>query len=426
MSHSTQLDFHPNADSLNDFVEHALPEPERQEILAHLAGCNRCRQVIYLARETPSVVETPVPTFVATPQFTIPRDSWFANWRPAWVSVAACTAIIAVAVFLYVGHRVPAPEVAKVVPSASGGIPNPSSPEHTPVEAPHSQLQPAPTNSVAASSIPTPSSMPSEELPHLTERSNASQDTGLDGPPPTGQRVRPTTPSGALGSVDRTAQGQGEADVAGMAPPSTEAEVTLGQTPAEVIADNGLPKTIENLDNKSIYVYPDKRITFVDGKSSEMDPVVMGNETTASHHGLNGGRRYAGSRVPSGNESPVVVAAWQTAPAKIALGETPDEVIAINGWPRVIATVPNKSIYLYPDVKITFVDGRASEIEAASAIASQQLQPVAGTTAPEGSAVDSSYRHPGGANGATSHPHGTTAGAPAKPKPAPQVKSRPQ
>ena len=197
MSHSTQLEFHPNADSLNDFVEHALPEPERQEILAHLAGCSRCRQVIYFARETPSVLETPMPTVgrLQSPQFRVIHGSRAGVLRGSQLRHVLRSSRSR---FLYVRHRVPAPEIAKVVSSASGNIPNPSSPEHTHVEAPHSPVQPAPTKSMAANSLPAPSSIPSKELPHLTEPSDAAQDTDLDGTPPTGPRVKATTPSGGL------------------------------------------------------------------------------------------------------------------------------------------------------------------------------------------------------------------------------------
>ncbi len=394
MSHSTQLEFHPNADSLNDFVEHALPEPERQEILAHLAGCSRCRHVIYFARETPSVLETPMPAAVPAPKAALPRDSWFKSWRFAWASVAACAAMIALAMFIYVRHRAPAPEIAKVVSPAGGSISNSSLPERTQAEAPHSPVQPAPTESMAVNSPSAPSSALSNELSQQVAPSVAVQGQDVPEHPPMAEpRGEATTPSGVPEVEGGAAQGQSESAVAGLAPLSTEAAVTLGQTPAEVIASNGLPKTIEDLDNKSVYVYPDKRITFVDGRASEIESSIASqhplpaagtaasarsarsNGSTAAEHGFLKIQTPEGSAAQNGDAS-AIATPDRTASAKVALGETPDEVIAINGRPKVIATLINRSLYFYPDMKITFVDGKASEIEAVSAVASRHSQAV--------------------------------------------------
>ncbi len=43
MNPKAQPELHPGADRLNAFAEHALSEPERAGMLAHLAGCARCR-----------------------------------------------------------------------------------------------------------------------------------------------------------------------------------------------------------------------------------------------------------------------------------------------------------------------------------------------------------------------------------------------
>ena len=51
MTPTPQLELHPDADSLNAFVEQALAGSEREQVQAHLAACSRCRQVIYLAQE---------------------------------------------------------------------------------------------------------------------------------------------------------------------------------------------------------------------------------------------------------------------------------------------------------------------------------------------------------------------------------------
>ena len=51
MTATSQHGLHPDAESLSAFSEQALGKRERAEVLAHLAVCGRCRQVVALARE---------------------------------------------------------------------------------------------------------------------------------------------------------------------------------------------------------------------------------------------------------------------------------------------------------------------------------------------------------------------------------------
>jgi hypothetical protein len=57
--------------------------------------------------------------------------------------------------------------------------------------------------------------------------------------------------------------------------------------------------------------------------------------------------------------------ATQTPPAStktIALGQTKDQVVALFGQPQKMATVGAKDIYAYPDMKVTFVDGKVADV----------------------------------------------------------------
>jgi hypothetical protein len=91
-------DQHPDADQLNAFVEQALPDHERREMLAHLAVCAECREVAALAlpvTDLPVMVPpvTDEPAATAKPA----RPSWLSGWRlafPAAIAAAALTAII--------------------------------------------------------------------------------------------------------------------------------------------------------------------------------------------------------------------------------------------------------------------------------------------------------------------------------------------
>jgi hypothetical protein len=131
MNSTFQLDSHPDAESLNAFAEQALPERERGMVLAHLAGCSRCRQVVFLAQEAASVFEMqeaaasrpeldPAETYefaaalVAAPAPTAAagapsggkaekRQGWWAGgWRLAWVPAAALAATVGLVVYIHV------------------------------------------------------------------------------------------------------------------------------------------------------------------------------------------------------------------------------------------------------------------------------------------------------------------------------------
>jgi hypothetical protein len=105
-----QLDLHPDAESLNAFAEQALAAQEREQILAHLAGCSRCRQVIFLAQQ--AAADAQVPARVPAAQVKVR----FWNWRFVWVPAAALAAALALVVTFYPRHTAPASEMAKAVP----------------------------------------------------------------------------------------------------------------------------------------------------------------------------------------------------------------------------------------------------------------------------------------------------------------------
>jgi hypothetical protein len=50
-------------------------------------------------------------------------------------------------------------------------------------------------------------------------------------------------------------------------------------------------------------------------------------------------------------------------PKTIALGQTKDQVVAIFGQPQKVATVGPKEIDYYPDMKVTFVNGKVTDVE---------------------------------------------------------------
>jgi hypothetical protein len=53
----------------------------------------------------------------------------------------------------------------------------------------------------------------------------------------------------------------------------------------------------------------------------------------------------------------------QQAPAQIQLGQTPDEVQAALGQPDKIVDLGKKQIYVYKDLKVTFLNGKVSDVQ---------------------------------------------------------------
>jgi hypothetical protein len=64
--------------------------------------------------------------------------------------------------------------------------------------------------------------------------------------------------------------GQGAAQQAPAAPPAEPAQIEKGQTPDQVKAALGNPDKIINLGTKVIYVYKDIKVTFLNGKVSDV------------------------------------------------------------------------------------------------------------------------------------------------------------
>jgi hypothetical protein len=141
MNTTSQLDLHPDADSLNAFAEQALAVPEREQILAHLAGCSRCRQVIFLAQQAAAEAPATQPTKQPATRF------W--SWRLAWVPATALAAALALVVTLHPWRTPQMPELAKAVPLNESAAPTPAPKEQAVAGAAHKPVQALAAKSLA-------------------------------------------------------------------------------------------------------------------------------------------------------------------------------------------------------------------------------------------------------------------------------------
>ena len=109
MNTNPHHDLHPDSESLSAFAEHQLPEHERQPILAHLATCAQCRQILFLTQDA-AEQEQPA---TASPILLLQPRKPLANWRYACVALAACAALATLSIVLYPHHPAATPEQAK-------------------------------------------------------------------------------------------------------------------------------------------------------------------------------------------------------------------------------------------------------------------------------------------------------------------------
>ncbi len=85
---------HPDANLLAAFAERALVAREREQVLAHLARCVDCRDVVALAAPALTATSVPMDTEAAH------KVSWFAWPVLRWGALAACVVIVGTAVLV--------------------------------------------------------------------------------------------------------------------------------------------------------------------------------------------------------------------------------------------------------------------------------------------------------------------------------------
>lgn len=91
--HAHAADEHPDADLLTAFAEQSLIASERERVLAHLAACPTCREVVSLA-----MPPEPEPAEVGAPA----AHSWFRWPLLRWTAVAATVIVVGAAVSVLV------------------------------------------------------------------------------------------------------------------------------------------------------------------------------------------------------------------------------------------------------------------------------------------------------------------------------------
>jgi hypothetical protein len=246
MKSMPQLDIHPDAESLNAFVERVLPEREREEILVHLGVCGRCREVVYLAQEAALDVQA-APAIAA--RSAARKTSWFGSGWLVWAPAAVLAGIVALGVFVHFRHAAAGPEVAVIAPQNGQGLAVPTTQEPAdkgtapasaatvkrPAAAAHPALFRAPSGARSAEAVPA-AGVPVENA--AVAEANSGSAIAAPSPAAAGQEfqaqeAKVQIPSEAAGFAVRRKQ-------AGGAPSNSLATVKTEQAEIKAAANRAL------------------------------------------------------------------------------------------------------------------------------------------------------------------------------------------
>jgi hypothetical protein len=189
MNPTIQPGMHPDAESLTAFAEQALPAAEREEILAHMSTCGRCREVVFLAQQA-AEEDQPEPVAAAVDAPIKPRTSWF-NWRWAWIPAGACAGLIGVAVMQHYRRTATETQTAANV-TPTDALQKTESPKAE-IQNPTTQNEPKPSKQAKPSGI-----VAEREIVPQNARRDEAKSLVLDKKKPSEQKdagVRATVPA---------------------------------------------------------------------------------------------------------------------------------------------------------------------------------------------------------------------------------------
>jgi len=127
---------HPDADTLTAYMEQSLPPAESKTVIAHLAVCEPCREVVALSQ---AVMAQPATQTVLTPA---PVAGWRRLFTPVFGAAAAVAAMAVIAVMvLQLPQKNPSQSSSR---AASGARTN--SPANVPASQPAQETQQAKAN----------------------------------------------------------------------------------------------------------------------------------------------------------------------------------------------------------------------------------------------------------------------------------------
>jgi hypothetical protein len=102
----------------------------------------------------------------------------------------------------------------------------------------------------------------------------------------------------------------------------------------------------------AIRYYGDLKFPFEKGSTPTADEVLTRISEALTAQAV----ENVGAPAASGQPQPIE-------PARIEVGQTIEQVVTVLGQPEKTAKAGNKEIYFYKDLKVTFVDGKVSDVQ---------------------------------------------------------------
>jgi hypothetical protein len=114
------------------------------------------------------------------------------------------------------------------------------------------------------------------------------------------------------------------------------------------------------------FIYPKGSAPSTDDVLKTVAEVFKVQEDDSAKSDDKSGDQQQGAAPADANQQPAAdqaPAAPPAPPATVGIGQTPDEVVAILGQPDKIINLGPKQIYVYKDLKVTFVKGKVTDAQ---------------------------------------------------------------
>lgn len=89
---------------------------------------------------------------------------------------------------------------------------------------------------------------------------------------------------------------------------------------------------------------------------------IIGQVLTPADAG-GGDQQQAAAPADQGQQQQAAPAAAAAPPASVEIGMTPDQVVGILGQPEKVLNIGPKQIYVYKDIKVTFLNGKVADAQ---------------------------------------------------------------
>jgi hypothetical protein len=379
MNPTNQLDFqpdlHPDADTLSAFLERQLAPPEREQTLAHLATCGRCRQITFLARQAAEADETATASTRPTSASQMPGPRWqlsrlIPNWQFATLAAAAGCSLLALSVWFYSGihanhTEASAPRISSARPETAP-VQTPTPPSPTPIQAaPEAQMRksapavinkpllrqpspqpPIPTLQAPSARPPAPTALgnsmafsPARQLP---APSQALSVPGTPSLPVTAS----ASPEPLVGSVSETVTVQ--TPNAGIETiPDSPVTTTINAQQVAPLPVNG--RNLDALAKRSPGAASPNTAKTTTAAGGTLHRQATGHATAATGASIAGLQLKAGLDAPADSDAALATTAMQ---ARLPSGLAPTATAAAQS--RVLAIDSNGSLFLSTDAARTW------------------------------------------------------------------------